>query len=93
MKKRLLAVIISALVISTSMLAGCGCENKTATADEATTSVSETHEASDASSATSTEATLSATDKTIVDAGLMVDNKGNITDKNGKKLKSSMWAV
>lgn len=86
MKKRLLAVIISALVISTSMLAGCGCENKTATADEATTSVSETHEVSDTSSTTATEATLSATDKAIVDAGLKFDDKGNITDKNGKKV-------
>lgn len=87
MKKRLLAVIISALVISTSMLAGCGCENKTATADEATTSVSETHEVSDTSSTTATEATLNATDKAIVDAGLKVDDKGNITDKNGKKVE------
>lgn len=87
MKKRLLAVIISALIISTSMLAGCGCENKTATADETTTSVSETHEVSDTSSTTATEATLSTTDKAIVDAGLKVDNKGNITDKNGKKVE------
>lgn len=87
MKKRLLAVIISALIISTSMLAGCGCENKTATADEVTTSVSETHEVSDTSSTTATEATLSTTDKAIVDAGLKVDDKGNITDKNGKKVE------
>ena len=87
MKRRLLAVIISALIISTSMLAGCGCENKAATADEATTSVSETHEVSDTSSTTATEATLNATDKAIVDAGLKVDDKGNITDKNGKKVE------
>ena len=87
MKRRLLAVIISALIISTSMLAGCGCENKTATADETTTSVSETHEVSDTSSTTATEATLNATDKAIVDAGLKVDDKGNITDKNGKKVE------
>ena len=87
MKKRLFAVIISTLIISTSMLAGCGCENKTATADETTTSVSETHEVSDTSSTTATEATLNATDKAIVDAGLKVDDKGNITDKNGKKVE------
>ena len=87
MKKRLFAVIISTLIISTSLLAGCGCENKTATADETTTSVSETHEVSDTSSTTATEATLNATDKAIVDAGLKVDDKGNITDKNGKKVE------
>ena len=52
MKKRLLAVIISALVISTSMLAGCGCENKTATDDETTISVPETHEVSAAANTT-----------------------------------------
>lgn len=87
MKKRLLAVIISAMIISTSMLAGCGCENKTATADEAPTTVSETHEVSDISSTTATEATLSKEEQAIVDAGLKVDNKGNITDKNGKKVE------
>lgn len=86
MKKRLLSVIISAMIISTSMFAGCGCENKTATADETTTS-SETHEVSDTSSTSSTEATLSATDKAIIDAGLKVDDKGNITDKDGKKVE------
>lgn len=87
MKKRFLAVLISALILSTSVLAGCGCENKTATSDEATTTVSETHEVSDTSSTTATEATLSTTDKAIVDAGLKVDDKGNITDKNGKKVE------
>ena len=87
MKKRLLTVIISALIISTSMLAGCGCENKTATADEVTTTVSETHEVSDTSSTTATEATLSKEEQAIVDAGLKVDDKGNITDKNGKKVE------
>lgn len=87
MKKRLLAVIISAMIISTSMLAGCGCENKTATADEAPTTVSETHEVSDTSSPSATEATLSKEEQAIVDAGLKVDNKGNITDKNGKKVE------
>ena len=86
MKKRLLAVIISALIISTSVLAGCGCENKTATPDEATTTVSETHEVSDTSSTTATEATLSKEEQAIIDAGLKVDDKGNITDKNGKKV-------
>lgn len=87
MKKRLLAVIISALIISTSVLAGCGCENKTATPDEATTTVSETHEVSDTSSTTATEATLSKEEQAIIDAGLKVDDKGNITDKNGKKVE------
>ncbi len=87
MKKRLLAVIISAMIISTSMLAGCSCENKTATADEAPTTVSETHEVSDTSSPSATEATLSKEEQAIVDAGLKVDNKGNITDKNGKKVE------
>lgn len=85
MKKRLLAGIISALVISTSMLAGCGCENKTATDDETTTSVSETHEVSAA--ANTTIPTLSKEEKAIVDAGLKVDDKGNVVDKNGKKVE------
>ena len=87
MKKRLLAVIISAMIISTSMLAGCGCENKTATTDEAPTTVPEMHEVSDTSSPSATEATLSKEEQAIVDAGLKVDNKGNITDKNGKKVE------
>ena len=87
MKKRLLTVIISALIISTSMLAGCGCSNKTATADEVTTTVSETHEVSDTSSTAATETTLSKEEQAIIDAGLKVDDKGNITDKNGKKVE------
>ena len=87
MKKRLLTVIISALIISTSMLAGCGCSNNTATADEVTTTVSETHEVSDTSSTAATETTLSKEEQAIIDAGLKVDDKGNITDKNGKKVE------
>lgn len=87
MKKRLLAVIISAMIISTSMLAGCGCENKTATADEAPTTVSETHEVSDTSSPSATEATLSKEEQAIVNSGLKVDDKGNVVDKNGKKVE------
>ncbi len=87
MKKRLFAVIISAMIISTSMLAGCGCENKTATADEAPTTVSETHEVSDISSPSATEATLSKEEQAIVNSGLKVDDKGNVVDKNGKKVE------
>lgn len=87
MKKRLLAVIISAMIISTSMLAGCGCENKTATADEAPTTVSESHEVSDTSSPSATEATLSKEEQAIVNSGLKVDDKGNVVDKNGKKVE------
>lgn len=84
MKKRLFAVITSALIISTSVLAGCGCENKTATDDEATTSVSETHEVA---AANTTAPILSKEEQAIIDAGLKVDDKGNITDKNGKKVE------
>ena len=87
MKKRLLAVIISAMIISTSMLAGCGCENKTATTDEAPTTVPEMHEVSDTSSPSATEATLSKEEQAIVNSGLKVDDKGNVVDKNGKKVE------
>ena len=87
MKKRIFAVIISTLIISTSMLAGCGCENKAATTDEAPTTVSETHEVSDTSSPSATEATLSKEEQAIVNSGLKVDDKGNVVDKNGKKVE------
>lgn len=85
MKKRLLAGIISAMIISTSVLAGCGCENKTATADEAT-SVSQTYEVSAVVSATTP--TLSKEKQAIVNAGLKVDDKSNVVDKNGNKVET-----
>lgn len=85
--KRKLAVILSALIITSAMFTGCGCSNKTATADEVTTTVSETHEVSDTSSMAATETTLSKEEQAIIDAGLKVDDKGNITDKNGKKVE------
>lgn len=88
MKKRILSVILSAMIISASMLSGCGCENKNKPVDEVSATVTETHEVSEVSSVAETEpATLSATDKAIVDAGLKVDDKGNITDKNGKEVE------
>lgn len=94
MKKRILSVIISAMIISASMLSGCGCENKNKPVDEISATVTETHEVSEVSSVAETEpATLNATDKAISDAGLKVDDKGNITDKNGNKVETKNGKV
>lgn len=83
MKKKVLAVIISALILSSTVtvLGGCGCSGPdTATADEATATVENN----------STEpVTLSDTDKAIINNGLTVDKDGKVVDSNGKEVKTT----
>lgn len=87
--KRKLAVILSALVITSAMFTGCGCENRTATADEAPTTIStETKPQSSNVSDDLTDTDVSNEEKSAVEeAGLKVDSKGNITDKDGNKVE------
>lgn len=89
MKKKILAIIISALILSSTVtvLGGCGCSRTdTATPDETTTTV-QTH-TTDNENATEPE-TLSAADKAIADSGLKVDDKGNVTDSKGNTIKKT----
>lgn len=88
--KRKLAVILSALVITSAMFTGCGCENRTATADEAamTTITTETKpQTSDTTVALDDTALDKEEQSAIEEAGLIVDSKGNVTDKNGNKVE------
>lgn len=85
MKKRLFAIIISALILSTALFTGCGTENKTATRDEADRSSAIVEEMK--YNTAEAVPTLSDTDKAIVDKGLNVDDKGNITDSKGNKVE------
>lgn len=85
MKKLLITLVMAALISSSAMLSACGGNNQeSATADTAlnTTSAVEVEET------TATTPTMSATDKAVTDAGLEVDNDGNIIDESGKKLKT-----
>lgn len=88
--KRKLAVILSALVITSAMFTGCGCENRTATADEAamTTVTTETKpQTSDTTAALADMAVSNEEQSVVQEAGLKVDSKGNVTDKNGNKVQ------
>lgn len=80
---RMMAV---ATMLSALLLAGCAGNNtsSTATPDEAASTVTSTVE----QTTTVPEATLNATDKAIVDSGLKVDAKGNITDSKGNKVEA-----
>jgi len=79
MKK--LAILLSIAALATAALTGCGNDSKTessaATADEASYAQA------------ATVATLGETDQAVVDAGLSVDSKGNVVDKNGNKVKQT----
>lgn len=83
MKKKILAVIISALILSSTVtvLSGCGCSGPdTATTDEAIATVENS----------STEpATLSDADEAIINSGLTVDKDGKVVDSNGKEVKAT----
>lgn len=88
--KRKLAVILSALIITSAMFTGCGCENRTATADEAamTTVTTETKpQRSDTTVALEDTALDKEEQSAVQEAGLKVDSKGNVTDKNGNKVE------
>lgn len=87
--KRRLAVILSTLVITSAAFTGCGCDNRTATADEATTTIStETKPQSSNVSDDLADTDVSNEEKSAVEeAGLRVDSKGNVTDKDGNKVE------
>lgn len=74
-----LLTVVSGASTSTAMLAGCN-ENKETTSIVSTTNATETD---------TTTATLNDTDQAIIDAGLNVDDKGNIIDENGNKVEVS----
>lgn len=74
-----LLAVVSGASTSTAMLAGCN-ENKETTSIVSTTNATETD---------TTTATLNDTDQAIIDAGLNVDDKGNIVDENGNKVEVS----
>ncbi len=89
--KRKLAVILSALIITSAMFTGCECENRTATADEAamTTVTTETKpQTSDTTVALDDTALDKEEQSAVQEAGLKVDSKGNVTDKNGNKVEA-----
>lgn len=84
MKKRIVIAILSVTAMVTALFTGCGCNtHNTSTPDEAVpTTITTVSEGADY-----TVPTLSDTDKAIVDEGLKVDDKGNITDSKGNKVE------
>ena len=93
MKSSKKSIIISAVSVTTvaaiialvALFSGCG-SSDTATADEATETTKSIISTSDE---VATLATLSDTDQAIVDNGLTVNEKGDIVDKDGKKVEPS----
>lgn len=92
MKKRIVIAILSVAAAATVLmisLTSCGDSNKknTSTPDEAVpTTITAVSEGADYTVA-ETIPTLSNTEQAIVDEGLKVDDKGNITDNNGNKVE------
>lgn len=84
MKKRIVIAILSVTAMVTALFTGCGCNtHNTSTPDEAVpTTITTVSEGADY-----TVPTLSDTDKAIVDEGLKVDDKGNITDSKGNEVE------
>lgn len=78
------SVIVVAIIILILLLVGCNDTEMVATPDEATT-VSTVATADEIA----TLATLSNKDQAIVDNGLTVNEKGDIVDKDGKKVEPS----
>ena len=80
-KSSLIVLTAMMAMFSAAALSSCGCENsahKTATADEvATTEVPATVE------------TLGETDQAVINSGLTVNENGDITDEDGKKVEVS----
>ena len=88
--KRKLAAIFFALIITSAMFTGCGCDNRTATADEAPTASISTEtkpQTSDTTIALEDTALDKEEKSAVQEAGLKVDDKGNVTDKNGNKVE------
>ena len=74
-------IIFVTAILSAAILSACGSDSNStaapATADEASYAQA------------ATVATLGETDQAVVDAGLSVDSKGNVVDKNGNKVKQT----
>ena len=74
-------IIFVTAILSAAILSACGSESNStaapATADEASYAQA------------ATVATLGETDQAVVDAGLTVDSKGNVVDKDGNKVKQT----
>lgn len=91
MKKKLLSIILTAILAaaSTAMFTGCGNES-TATPDTAiaTSDTATTDEVSTTETVINETVPMDETDKAIVEAGLKVDKNGNVTDKNGNKIEA-----
>ena len=85
-KRTLTVVIAAALITATAMLSGCGCDDNISSSPDTATTVQTTSVENENGEST-TSPTLSETDQAITDAGLKVDKDGNITDKDGKKVK------
>lgn len=81
MKKILTIALMAA--ISISALTACG-NDKTTSISNLTVATSDEAVVEDA-----TVATLAETDQAVVDAGLTVDSKGNVVDKNGNKVETT----
>ena len=74
-------IIFVTAILSAAILSACGSDSNStaapATADEASYAQA------------ATVATLGETDQAVVDAGLTVDSKGNVVDKDGNKVKQT----
>lgn len=82
--KKMAAVGMITIIAMLSAAMMTGCENDESVLTPTTTSIATSDETTKTSP---TEATLNETDKAIIDAGLKVDDKGNITDANGNKVE------
>lgn len=78
------SVVVVAIIVLILLLVGCNDNNDTATPDEVTTAPTVA-----TADEIATLATLSNKDQAIVDNGLTVNEKGDIVDKNGKKIEPS----
>lgn len=78
------SVVLVAIIILILLLVGCNDSESVATPDEATTAPTVA-----TADEIATLATLSNKDQAIVDNGLTVNEKGDIVDKNGKKIEPS----
>lgn len=89
-KSNIKTIIVSILftAIAVSSFAGCGCDNKsaspTATPDEASATLDEASYVAE-----TTAAVLDSTEKAIVNQGLSVNDKGEVVDADGKKVKTT----
>jgi hypothetical protein len=85
MKRKILSMIITAILAGSMAVMAAGCSRdmeETATPDTATSTIDE------AAEATYETVAMDYTDKAIIDAGLTVDEDGNVTDKDGNKVEA-----